>query len=44
MRHWDTLQPGGQGLDADFDNYFKALSKEEKQVRSTATQIYLDRC
>jgi hypothetical protein len=33
MRHWNTQQSGGQGLAFDFNKYFKALSKEEKEVR-----------
>lgn len=31
MRHWNTQQSGGQGLAFDFNKYFKALSKEEKE-------------
>ncbi|KAF8267032.1 hypothetical protein EI94DRAFT_87120 [Lactarius quietus] len=31
MRHWNSQQPGGQGLAADFDAYFKALSKEDRE-------------
>jgi len=32
MRHWNQLQPGGQGLTADFNAYYKALSDAEKEV------------
>ncbi|KAH9050837.1 hypothetical protein EDB87DRAFT_1669233 [Lactarius vividus] len=45
MRRWNELQPGGQGLASDFEEYFKALTdidKEEPVVklihRSTALQ------
>lgn len=40
MRHWNTQQLGGQGLAADFDKYFKALSKEEKKVRGQLPHVY----
>lgn len=33
MRRWNEKQPGGQGLEVDFDIYFKSLSREEIQVR-----------
>ncbi|KAI9465285.1 hypothetical protein BJY52DRAFT_1246289 [Lactarius psammicola] len=29
MRRWNQLQPGGRGLAADFDAYYKALSDAE---------------
>lgn len=41
MRDWNAKQSGGQGLAADFDTYFKALSDTDKEVRPFA-QIYVD--
>ncbi|KAH9162767.1 hypothetical protein EDB89DRAFT_2024193 [Lactarius sanguifluus] len=32
MRHWNKLQPGGQGLASEFDVYFKTLSDTDKEV------------
>ncbi|KAH9169046.1 hypothetical protein EDB89DRAFT_1908880 [Lactarius sanguifluus] len=32
MRHWNQLQPGGQGTAAHFDAYYKALSDAKKEV------------
>ena len=32
MCRWNELQPEGQGLLADFDVYFKALSNANKEV------------
>ena len=32
MRHWNEQQPGGQGLAADFETYFKNLSGADKEV------------
>jgi hypothetical protein len=32
MRHWIEKQPDGQGLAADFDEYFKRLSEHDKEV------------
>ncbi|KAI9440360.1 hypothetical protein H4582DRAFT_2210601 [Lactarius indigo] len=31
MRHWNQLQPGGQGTTAHFDAYYKGLSDAEKE-------------
>ncbi|KAH9075561.1 hypothetical protein EDB83DRAFT_2515215 [Lactarius deliciosus] len=31
MRHWNQLQPGGQGTATHFDAYYKALSDAEKE-------------
>ncbi|KAH9032254.1 hypothetical protein EDB85DRAFT_1890745 [Lactarius pseudohatsudake] len=31
MRHWNQLQPGGQGTAAHFDAYYKALTDTEKE-------------
>ncbi|KAH9011193.1 hypothetical protein EDB84DRAFT_1569910 [Lactarius hengduanensis] len=31
MRRWNELQPGGQGLASDFEEYFKALTKADKE-------------
>ncbi|KAH9039920.1 hypothetical protein EDB84DRAFT_1020222 [Lactarius hengduanensis] len=31
MRHWNELQPGGQGLASEFDVYFKTLSDTDKE-------------
>ncbi|KAI9445310.1 hypothetical protein H4582DRAFT_908008 [Lactarius indigo] len=31
MRHWNKLQPGGQGLASEFDAYFKTLSDTDKE-------------
>jgi hypothetical protein len=38
MRHWNQLQPGGQGTVAQFDAYYKTLSDIEKEVRSLLLQ------
>jgi hypothetical protein len=35
MRHWNQLQPAGQGTVTQFDVYYKALSEVEKEVRGT---------
>lgn len=32
MRHWNELQPGGQGLASEFSVYFKTLSDSDKEV------------
>ncbi|KAH9013990.1 hypothetical protein EDB84DRAFT_1530940, partial [Lactarius hengduanensis] len=32
IRQWNERQPGGQGLTADFDAYFKGLSDADKEV------------
>ncbi|KAI9432711.1 hypothetical protein H4582DRAFT_2061538 [Lactarius indigo] len=32
MRQWNERQPGGQGLAADFDAYFKGLSDVDKEA------------
>ena len=34
MQDWNKHQPGGQGLAADFEVYYKKLSEAERQVRS----------
>ena len=34
MRDWNKHQPGGQGLAADVEVYYKKLSEAERQVRS----------
>ncbi|KAH9010693.1 hypothetical protein EDB85DRAFT_2160916 [Lactarius pseudohatsudake] len=31
IRQWNEWQPGGQGLAADFDAYFKGLSDTDKE-------------
>ncbi|KAH9060262.1 hypothetical protein EDB87DRAFT_1616822, partial [Lactarius vividus] len=31
MRRWNELQPGGQGLASDFEEYFKALTDVDKE-------------
>ncbi|KAH9174183.1 hypothetical protein EDB89DRAFT_1904676 [Lactarius sanguifluus] len=31
MRHWNELQPGGQGLASEFEEYFEALSDSDKK-------------
>lgn len=33
MRDWNEKQPGGQGLTADFNLYFKHLTDAQKEVR-----------
>ncbi|KAH9022418.1 hypothetical protein EDB84DRAFT_1441230 [Lactarius hengduanensis] len=51
MRRWNELQPGGQGLASDFEEYFKALTKADKEpfkkemriiqlANTTSTQRY----
>jgi hypothetical protein len=32
MWHWNELQPGGQGLAADFNLYFRSLNDANKEV------------
>lgn len=39
MRQWNERQPGGQGLAADFENYFKSLSSADKEVRLSDLDI-----
>ena len=45
MRHWNALQPGGQGLASEFDAYFKTLSDTDKEVSQSsrnAPEVLLD--
>lgn len=35
MREWNKRQPNGQGLLADFDAYYNALTDSEKEVCGT---------
>ncbi|KAH9009745.1 hypothetical protein EDB83DRAFT_2583229 [Lactarius deliciosus] len=39
MRQWNEKQPGGQGLAADFDTYFKGLSDTDKERFKTEMRI-----
>lgn len=42
MRNWNEHQPGGQGLAADFEVYYKNLSEAERQVHfHTYNSIHL---
>ncbi|KAH9069388.1 hypothetical protein EDB83DRAFT_2518517 [Lactarius deliciosus] len=41
MRHWNQLQPGGQGTAAHFDAYYKALLDAEKEPFKK--QMYIGR-
>jgi hypothetical protein len=40
IHHWYERQPGGQGLLADFEEYFKSLSDTDREVCLRSKQVY----